>query len=375
MYFKDFHGKKLPALGLGALRFPMEKDNPERIDRVAAEAIIDAAMQGGVNYFDTAYIYQKNDSERVLGEVLAKYPRERYFLATKYYASKKHPLRETFFAQLERCKTEYFDFYLLHGVDDDNANRYMDPENAYIDFLLEQKKAGRIRHIGFSTHASTNTLHRFLDWYDGFDMAVMQLNYLDWDLLDAKGQYELLTQRGIPVWVMEPLKGGRLAGLNDEAAGLLKQYAPNRSVASWGFRFLMGLENVQMCMSGMSDLAQMRDNLQTFENCDPLNDEEKALLRKAANAFLREMGEPCSACRYCCDDCPVGMDIPLVIRAYNENNISGGYWKVDGFEGLNVGPADCLSCGACMSHCPQKINIPEVMRKFAEILEKKKHGA
>ena len=372
MYFKDYHGKNLPALGLGALRFPMDKENPDRIDRRAAAEIIDAAMAGGVNYFDTAYTYQKNDSERVLGEVLSKYPRESYYIATKYYVSKKYPIEEMFFSQLERLQTDYIDFYLLHSLDEENADKYMDPESDYLVFLLKQKAEGRIRHIGFSTHADVKTLGRFLDWYDGFDMAIMQLNYLDWNMLDAKGQYELLTAHNIPVWVMEPLKGGRLAQLNDEAAAMLKAYAPDRSIASWGFRFLMGLDNVQMCMSGMNDMILMADNLKTFEKHDPLNEKERELLFSAADVFLKDLGEPCSACRYCCDDCPVHMDIPMVIRAYNENSISGAYWKVDGFDSMQAFPKDCIGCGACMAHCPQKINIPEVMKKFAEVIEKAK---
>jgi len=372
MYFKDFCGKKLPALGFGALRFPMDKEDPERIDRAATEKLIDAAMAGGVNYFDTAYTYQKNDSERVLGEVLSKYPRDSYYLATKYYVSKKYPIEEMFFNQLERLQTDYIDFYLLHSLDEENADKYMDPENGFLDFLLKQKAEGRIRHIGFSTHADVKTLKRFLNWYDGFDMAIMQLNYLDWNMLDAKGQYEILTAHNIPVWVMEPLKGGRLATLNEEAASMLKAYAPDKSIASWGFRFLMGLENVQICLSGMNDAAQLADNLKTFEKHDPLNEEERKLLFKAADVFLKDLGEPCSACRYCCDNCPVHMDIPLVIRAYNEYNISGAYWKVEGFDSMQAFPKDCISCGACMEHCPQKINIPEVMQKFAEIIEKAK---
>ena len=372
MFFKDFHDKKLPALGLGALRFPMDKENPDRIDRRAAAEIIDAAMANGVNYFDTAYAYQKTDSERVLGEVLSKYPRDSYYIATKYYLSKKYSLEEMFFQQLERLKTDYIDFYLLHSIEDENADQYMDPEKDYLGFLLKQKEAGRIRHIGFSTHASANTLSRFLEWYDGFDMAIMQLNYLDWNMLNARELYEILSKHNIPVWVMEPLKGGRLATLNEEASAMLKAYAPDRSIASWGFRFLMDLDNVQMCLSGMNDVSQMEDNLKTFEKPDPLNAKEKELLFKAADIFLKDLGEPCSACRYCCDDCPVSMDIPTVIRAYNEYNISGHYWKVHGFEDMKAFPKDCIGCGACMAHCPQKINIPEVMKKFAEVIENAK---
>lgn len=370
MYYHKFHNESISALGFGGLRLPMEKENPKRIDRIEGQKIIDAAMESGIKYFDTAYTYQGGDSERFLGEALKKYPRDSYYLASKFYVAASSDIHDVFEEQLRRCQTEYFDFYLLHGVDENYMADYMNPEKDYLGYLLKQKREGRIRYIGFSSHAAPETLTRFLDWYAGFDMALIQINYLDWTMLDAKRQYEILTERGIPVWVMEPLKGGRLSVLNTEAVDILRSSAPDRSVSSWGFRFLMGLDNVKTVLSGMSSVEQVYDNARTFTRSDPLSANEKETLRKAVSAFMRDLGVPCSGCGYCRDTCPAKLDIPLLIRGYNERNVSGQTWRVANLTNTKA-PGECLSCGACLTHCPQKIDIPEVMRRFAAALEDK----
>lgn len=201
-------------------------------------------------------------------------------------------------------------------MDENFISAYMDREKDYLGYLLEQKKAGRIRYLGFSSHAAPDTLERFLNWYDGFDMALIQVNYLDWTLLDAKRQYEILVSHEIPVWVMEPLKGGRLATLNQRAADILKAAAPERSLSSWGFRFLMGLDHVHTVLSGMSTVEQVLDNCTTFENLNPLSEMEQDVLWKAAEEFLKDLGVPCSGCRYCCPVCPAGLDIPGTLQDF-----------------------------------------------------------
>lgn len=367
MYYKKFQSVNLPALGMGALHLPMEKENPNRVDRREAQKVIDLALEGGINYIDTAYTYLNGDSERFLGEALSGYPRDSYYLATKYYASADPDIERVFEEQLRRLRTDYFDFYLLHSMDENFISTYMDKEKDYLGYLQKQKEAGRIRYLGFSSHAAPDTLERFLNWYDGFDMALIQMNYLDWTLLDAKKQYEILANHGIPVWVMEPLKGGRLSVLSPEAAEILKGAAPERSLSSWGFRFLMGLDHVQMVLSGMSEAGQVLDNIKTFEKPEPLSESERKVLQKAAGIFLKDLGVPCSGCRYCCPACPAGLDIPLLIKGYNEQKISGQTWRLAGLSQA-AGPEKCIRCGSCRTHCPQKIDIPGVLQEFAMLL-------
>ena len=204
MRYKKFKEYYISTIGLGGLRFPTKNGNPNIIDRKKGQEIVDIAISCGINYFDTAHSYQNGDSERFLGEALSKYPRDSYYLATKFYVAYSRDIEATFEEQLKRCQTEYFDFYLFHCLDEGTIDAYTDKKLDYLGYLMKQKKAGRIRNIGFSSHAAPDTLERCLDWYHEFDMALIQLNYLDWTLLEAKRQYEILTEHGIPVWVMEP---------------------------------------------------------------------------------------------------------------------------------------------------------------------------
>ena len=366
MLYKDLCGMSVSALGLGCMRFPTEPGQPNRFIREEAQKIIDEAIANGINYFDTAYSYQNGDSERLLGEALKKYPRESYYLGTKFSLSVIQDIEKAFEEQLERLQTDYVDFYMLHWLHEGSIDAYTDKGKDYIGFLKKQKELGRIRKIGFSSHAVPTTLERFLKHFDDYDMAIIQLNYLDWTLLDAKRQYKILTEHNIPIWVMEPLKGGRLADLGEEANKILKEAAPDRSIASWGMRWLMSLPNVNTVMSGMGSLEQLRDNCETFAKNDPLSETEAAALEKAKNLFVNQLGVPCSACRYCCKTCPAGLNIPLLIQGYNEASIGGqGTWKLGNLAG-EKGAELCLQCGICRTHCPQKIDIPEIMRKIAK---------
>ena len=360
MVFRNFKGNQISSLGFGVMRLPTDPENSAIFDRKVGQEIIDAAMEQGINYFDTAHIYQKTDSEKFLGEALKKYPRNSYYLATKFYGSPKRDIRKTFFEQLERLQTDYVDFYLLHCLEEDTFDLYTDPERDYLGFLRQMRAEGRIRYLGFSTHASCEMLEKFLAYDDGFDMALMQLNYVDWNLLDAKGQYEILTRHNIPVWVMEPLKGGRLATLNESACGILKAAEPERSIPSWGFRWLMGLPNVHTVLSGMGSVAMVEENAALFHEHKLLDEKEQETLEKARVAFMDALGVPCSGCRYCCDECPEELDIPLLIRYFNEKNLGGEAWKIPGLDKAKSADA-CIQCGACMAHCPQKIKIPEIM--------------
>ena len=370
MIYKPFKNREVSMLGLGCLRFPLEAGSKNRIDRGATEKVIDAAFRNGINYFDTALIYQDGDSERVLGELLTKYPRESYMLATKFNPDAGLDIETAFMQELERCRTEYFDVYMFHNVDESHMDKYMShPE--YLEFMQEMKKQGKVRNIGFSSHACPENLEKFLNWYDGFDMALIQVNFLDWKHLNARRQYEILTEHNIPVWVMEPLKGGNLLKMNEEAVAILEAAAPGRTIPEWGFRFLMRLENVHTVLSGMSSVEMIGENAGTFSEMQPLTDEETDVLMKAAQSIVGSMGVPCSACRYCCPTCPAELDIPLLLKGYNELRFTNkGNWRVSGLKDA-AGPEACLQCGECMNHCPQKIDIPDAMQKYAALRAKK----
>ncbi len=362
MYYKDFGGKKVSALGMGGIRFPTVEGNVNSIIREDAQVLVDLAMEKGINYFDTSHLYMAGDSEKFLGEALKKYPRESYTVATKFYYCVSDDIEKVFSEQMERLDTGYVDVYMLHSLNDETIEPYTDKARGYIDFILKKQEEGLVKKIGFSSHASPAVLERFLDYYDKFDMALIQLNYLDWTVLDAKRQYEILTEHGIPVWVMEPLKGGRLAKLNGEAASLLTSFAPDRTLASWGMRFLMGLPNVHTVLSGMGTAEEILDNCKTFEKPDPLSKEETALLMRAAEIYKASMGVPCSSCRYCTAGCPAELDIPRIVAAYNEKMIGGDVWRVSKI-GLKSA-SECLGCGECARLCPQKIDIPAIMEKM-----------
>ena len=326
-----------------------------------------------VNYFDTAYFYHNGESERVIGKILAEYPRESFYLATKYPGSQYHKEgykpQEIFEEQLQKCGVDYFDFYLLHNVDEDSMDIFMNPEYGIIDYFKEQKRLGRIKHFGFSCHAEVPGLEKFLDAY-GQDMEFcqIQLNWLDWTLQNAREKYELLTNRNIPVWVMEPVRGGKLAILPNANERSLKQLRPNDSVAKWSFRFLQSLPNVHMVLSGMSNMEQMRDNVATFSVHDPLSQAELDLLLTIAEDLKAEI--PCTGCMYCCAGCPKGIDIPSLMSLYNRLRFAGYLKEEIRQEFLVEGrdPAECIYCNSCVKACPQHIKIPEVLLDFSKKL-------
>ncbi len=365
-----FQEDTLPLLGFGAMRLPENADGS--VDVAQVEAMVAYAMEHGVNYFDTAWPYHAGLSEIVMGKVLAKYPRDSYRLATKYpghmIASSYDPA-EVFEQQLKKCGVEYFDYYLLHNVNEQSIQVYMDPKWGILDYFRQQKKLGRIRHLGFSTHSRLNTLERFLD-YCGEDMEFcqIQLNYLDWTLQDAKSKYELLTQRGIPVWVMEPVRGGKLVNLPAGTAESYQSYRPDESVAAWAFRFLQGLDNVQMILSGMSNMAQLRDNVQTFAERKPLNDQELALVFSVADKLKNAV--PCTGCRYCVDGCPMGLNIPMFMSVCTELRFADSVNTSIIIDALpdDQKPSACIGCGQCSAICPQGIDIPGVIQELDERL-------
>ncbi len=373
MIYHDFQDKKLSLLGFGTMRLPT--DNNGTIDEAQVREMTRYAIDHGVNYFDTAYPYHNGESERVIGRVLSEYPRDSFYLATKYpghqISSTGYNPAEIFEEQLKKCGVDYFDFYLLHNVYEESIETYLDPRWGIVEYFKEQKRLGRIKHLGFSCHAQTEGLKAFLDVY-GKDMEFcqIQLNYLDWTLQDAKSKYELLTERGIPVWVMEPVRGGRLANLSDEETAVLQKLRPDESVAAWGFRFLQQLPNVKMVLSGMSNMEQMMDNVKTFSEEKPLSEQETNTLLQIAEGMKDSI--PCTACRYCCDGCPMGLDIPMLLATYNELRFSPAVNVAMRIEFMDESkkPSACIGCGKCTQICPQNINIPAAMKDMTEKLSK-----
>ena len=372
MIYRDFQGLKLSALGFGTMRLPTIGGVYSKIDEKAAAEMFDYAIQHGVNYFDTAWGYHDGESENTDGKILSKYPRESFYLASKfpgYDLSNFGRVEEIFEKQLKKCRVDYFDFYLFHNVCEMNIDAYLNEEKyGTYSYLMEQKKNGRIRHLGFSAHGSLAVIERFLEKY-GKDMEFcqLQINYLDWEFQNAKGKVELLKKYNIPVWVMEPVRGGKLASLAAEDEKKLKALRPNDSIASWAFRFLLALPEVKVILSGMSDMKQVKDNIKTFEEAKPLNAEESAALDTIAREMLAKTSLPCTACRYCTSHCPKHLDIPELIKLYNEHRFTGGGFiapMVVSALAEEKRPSACVGCRSCEKVCPQQIKISEMMKDF-----------
>ena len=374
MLYNDFQDLKLSALGFGAMRLPLLPDGS--IDGAQLDAMIDLAMASSINYYDTAHPYHGGLSEVFLGKSLSRYPRESWNLADKFPGHQNvrgvKPLlpEEVFEEQLQRCGVDYFDFYLLHNVNENSMFYYGNPDNHFMDYFLEQKEKGRIRHLGFSCHAGPEALEQFLSLYgSSLEFCQIQLNYLDWTLQEASRKCEILRSAGIPIWVMEPVRGGKLASFNAETEAKMRALRPDESIPSWAFRWLRTVPHPTMILSGMSSLAQMEDNLKTFSSDKPLNKEELALLGEIAAQLAGFI--PCTGCRYCCAGCPKKLNIPTLLGMANDMAFNPGFNTVARYTGLgsdkNAGA--CIGCGQCVRACPQKINIPEEMKKLSALMD------
>jgi predicted aldo/keto reductase-like oxidoreductase len=369
MKYREFNqnGEKVSLLGLGCMRFPKVTPDKEEIDVPAACEIIDYAYNNGVNYFDTAFPYHGGQSELVIGEALKKYPRDSFKLATKlpmWKLQKKEDVLDTFNEQLKKCQVEYFDFYLCHAMNRERMGWLEKYE--VMPTLFRLKEEGKIRHLGFSFHDTPDVLEELLNRYQ-WDFVQIQLNYLDWELQDAKRQYELIAGKGLQAVIMEPVRGGMLASLCEEADQVFKEAEPEHSVASWALRFAMSLPKVLTVLSGMSNMDQVIDNVQTAGEFEPLTDEQRGVIDAALEEFKKNKTIPCTGCRYCMD-CPAGVNIPKIFKIYNDYAISknkNGFKRA--YEELPESErADrCVECGACMSQCPQSLKVPERMKEIA----------
>ena len=371
MVYKSFQNLKLSALGMGAMRLPVIDGDDSKVDEEAAAKMVDIAMEQGVNYYDTAWGYHGGNSELVMGRALSRYPRDSFYLTTKlpgYDLSNMDKVEEIFEEQLKKCGVEYFDFYLFHNVCEMNIDAYLDEKYGICEYLMKQKENGRIRHLGFSAHGSVSVMKRFLEKYgEHMEFCQIQMNWLDWEFQGARDKVDLLKEYNLPVWVMEPLRGGRLASLSEADTAKLKELRPDENVPAWAFRFLQSIPEVKVILSGMSNEEQLRDNIHTFETDKPLDKQEMDTLLKIAEGMLKQNILPCTACHYCVSHCPKGLNIPELLELYNEHSFTGG-----GFLApmalmavpKEKHPSACVGCRSCEAVCPQQIKISEALADF-----------
>ncbi len=391
------NGDKVSILGYGCMRFPMIKDENDKdvVDQDTVNRLIDHALEHGMNYFDTAPVYLQGQSEAAVGKALKRHPRENYFIATKL-SNFSNWTRENsiamYKASLKNLQTEYIDYYLLHSLGGGGIKKFEERfvDNGVLDYLMEERKAGRIRNLGFSFHGSKETFDELLALHDKYhwDFVLIQLNYIDWSHANppASSLQQELDKRGIPSMVMEPLLGGRLSKVPQHIAERLKERNPQGSVASWAFRFAGTQPGVLCVLSGMTYMEHLQDNLKTFSPLVPLNEDELAFLEDTAELIQQYPTIPCNDCKYCMP-CPYGIDIPAILLHYNKCVNAGEIAKSITDENYKKArraylvsydravpklrqAARCIGCNTCMSHCPQNINIPKQLHRIDKYIEK-----
>ena len=370
---ENYLGANIPKLGFGLMRLPQLAD--ESIDIEQVKKMVDAFMEAGFTYFDTAYVYGNGASELAAKAALIdRYPRESYQLATKlpvWNHTTPEDVRKMFETSMERTQAGYFDFYLMHNV---NRNNIADFDRLNVwEYVQDLKKQGLVKNAGFSFHDTAEMLDDLLTKHPYVDFVQLQLNYIDWesDGVQSRKCYEVARKHGKPIIVMEPVKGGALAGLSEEIQAMYKAVNPDLSIPSWAVRFVASLDGLVTVLSGMSSLEQMQDNLSYMKNFQPLNDTERATIAKAVEILNNTPTVPCTACRYCVDDCPQKINIPGIFKALNGYRVYQNAAKeVSRYqEAIKDGGAakDCLECGLCESHCPQHLEIRELLKEASSV--------
>ena len=367
--------KEMPKLGFGLMRLPVKDDE---IDMQELCRMVDAYMDAGFNYFDTAYVYHGGKSEVAAREAIVKrYPRESFKLATKLPAwmMKEDGDRDKIFAeQLERAGVDYFDFYLLHSLELEHLPTY--EKYDCFNWGKQMKAEGKIKHFGFSYHGTPELLIEILDKHPEIEFVQIQLNYADWKnpVVRSEEVYNILAERNIPVIVMEPVKGGTLASLKPELEDMFRKIRPEASMASWALRYCASLPGVVTTLSGMTHDDQMQDNLNTFSNFEPLTDEESRTVAEVSRIMLDIPQIGCTACKYCTDGCPMNISIPDVFRAVNNIRLYGDSGRPHSFYNTVVmthgRASECIGCGQCEGVCPQHLPIIDLLKEAAEILDK-----
>lgn len=362
-------GIEVSALGFGCMRFPTLENG--KIDEVTAEAMLDKAMANGVTYYDTAYPYHNGDSEPLVGRVLNKYDRSSYYLATKlpvWLVEKPEDTDRIFEEQLQRLDKDYVDFYLLHALDKERFQKIK--ELGIIERCEKKRQEGKIRYLGFSFHDDYDAFEEILNAYD-WDFCQIQYNYMDTDEQAGDKGYKLAEEKGIPMVIMEPIRGGSLAKYSDDIEAILKKEAPDKSIASWALRWVSSHPNCKVVLSGMSTPEQVEDNLDTFNNFQPLGKTEEEAVEEVVRTLRSRVQNGCTGCRYCMP-CPMGVNIPGTFKAWNSYHIYQNYNVVKfNWEGMAEGekPTNCVECGACEEQCPQKISIREHLKRAQEELD------
>lgn len=357
---RKFKGDEVSLLGFGCMRLPKLYEDKEDIDEVKAQEMVDYAYANGVNYYDTAYIYHAGMSENFIGKALKKYDRKSYYLADKlptWEIKSKDDIHRIFDEQLKKCDVTYFDYYLVHSL---NVERWdIVLKHDIYNILKQKQEAGQIKKLGFSFHDRYELFKIIVNTYD-WEFVQIQMNYIDWDLLEAKEMYELLESKNIPAIVMEPVRGGSLATLNKKTCEILKAKNPDLSIASWAIRYCASYKNVLTVLSGMSNMEHAVDNVKSMTNFKPLNESELDVLKLAIDEFNKSSSIPCTGCRYCIE-CPKSVDIPKIFSLYNQKNYEDDWnfkMNYDLIEDHKKGKY-CVSCNYCSKHCPQGIDIPK----------------
>ena len=365
-------GCEISRLGYGGMPNPK---NGDEVDVEEAVKLLRKAYDMGVNYFDTAVVYHKGESEKIFGKAFEIYDRSSYYLADKmsiWVCKDEQEMKDLFERQLKTLKTDYIDFYLVHSL---NRNHYQKVKEFHcVEFLQEMKRQGKIKHLGFSFHDTYPVFTQILNDYD-WDFVQIQLNYLDWQNQGAEQLYRELEKRNLPCMVMEPVRGGYLATLDEQRAKPFLEMEPNRSIASWAIRWVESLPQVTVVLSGMSDMAQLEDNVAMMTNFEPMNEKELEAVAKVVEEIRKVNDIPCTGCRYCMD-CPMGVDIPEIFAIYSRLKIFGkdksfveDYKEV--MENGN-GAEHCVGCQQCMNHCPQSIEIPDKLAMIHRLYLDKK---
>ena len=372
---EKYLGEQIPKLGFGLMRLPKLADG--QIDVEQVKGMVDTFMDAGFRYFDTAYGYDEGNSEKAAKAALVdRYPRDSFYLATKlpaFLAESKEAAQQMFYTSLERTGAGYFDFYLLHNLGPGRTEKF--DEYGLWDFLAQRKAEGLIRHLGFSMHAEAEELDKVLTAHPEAEFVQLQINYVDWEdeKVQSRACYEVCRKHGKPVIIMEPVKGGSLSNLPEEATVAMRKIAPQASNAAWALRFAASLEGLVTVLSGMSTPEQVADNIRTMQDFRPLDETERAALDETVR-YLRSVPTiPCTACRYCVKGCPQQINIPGVFSCFNTykvyQNLRGARGSY-GFATRNGGKAsDCIACGQCEAVCPQSIHIIDELKEAAALLD------